>query len=177
MQLLFVLMAASSASAFECACRGVRGEGAGWAELCALGTGGNITAEYIYELEVRPGVRGNLNMQQALKRMDKEQGEEAAAAALAGLRARAQLKQEEEGGLYKGSNSGRRWQRVSALNPMRHRCWEARPGKRVLGVLADDEHACGSSPDRTPSDRSDFQRIDRQRLGCQHRTQRPIPYS
>ena len=108
MQLLFVLMAASSASAFECACRGVRGEGAGWAELCALGTGGNITAEYVYELEVRSGVRGNLNMKQALKRMDQEQGEEAAAAALAGLRARAQMLQEEEGGLYKGSNSGRR---------------------------------------------------------------------
>ena len=53
-------------------------------------------------------MRGNLNMKQALKRMDQEQGEEAAAAALAGLRARAQMLQEEEGGLYKGSNIGRR---------------------------------------------------------------------
>ena len=47
-------MAASSASAFQCACRGARGEGAGWDELYALGIGGNFTAEYVYNLEVRP---------------------------------------------------------------------------------------------------------------------------
>ena len=79
MQLLFILMAVSSASAFECACRGVRGDGAGWDELCRLGLGGNITAEYVYELEVRPTVQGNLTMTQAFNKMQRNHGEAFAA--------------------------------------------------------------------------------------------------
>jgi hypothetical protein len=106
MQLLFILMAASSASAFECACRGVRGDGAGWDDMCRLGLGGNITAEYVYELEVRPTVQGNLTMTQACNKMQKNHGEAFAAEWYAKLRDRAKLLQEQEGGLYRGSNSG-----------------------------------------------------------------------
>ena len=108
MQLLIFLMAASSASTFECACRGVRGEGVGWEELCALGVGGNITAEYVYELEVRPTVRGNLTLTQALAKMQSERSVEASAAMYSQLRDRAQFLQDQEGGLYRGSNSGTR---------------------------------------------------------------------
>ena len=59
--LLLLLMASSSyaASTFV-ACRGLRLDGTGWAELCDLDKGGVHDAEYVFGLEVRPGLNSSM---------------------------------------------------------------------------------------------------------------------
>jgi len=42
----------SSTVSALCACRGVRGTGAGWEQLYGMGIQGEITAEYMYDLTV-----------------------------------------------------------------------------------------------------------------------------
>ena len=100
--LLVHSMASSSASAFECACRGVRGDDAGLREIMQLRFGGSITVEDVFNVEVQPALKDPVSFTAALDKMEREQGEAAAAAWLNQLKARAATIHEEKGGLYTG---------------------------------------------------------------------------
>ena len=102
-----VAMPGAGSSQFESACRGIRGASVGWSELCSLGFGGNITAEYVYELEVRPHqTHKHWTYAQMLNHTHSQMGEYSAQRTHASYVARAQQLNDEYKGLYRGSNSG-----------------------------------------------------------------------
>lgn len=101
--LLLLLMASSSyaASTFV-ACRGLRLDGTGWAELCDLDKGGVYDAEYVFGLEARPGLNSSMTYQQTIAYVERKKGEDAARQFVVKMRARAAELQQQKGGLYRG---------------------------------------------------------------------------
>ena len=97
-------MASSSSAALLmlCACRGVRGDSPGLKELMQLRVGGQVTAEDVYNFEVRPSMTRDMSFQVAIAELNLTKGEDFAAAWFARLRDRANSIQQQKGGLYTG---------------------------------------------------------------------------
>ena len=97
-------MASSSTGALLmlCACRGVRGDSPGLKELMQLRVGGEVTAEDVYNFEVRPSMTRDMSFQVAVAELNRTKGEAFAAAWLTKLRDRANSIQQQRGGLYTG---------------------------------------------------------------------------
>ena len=97
-------MASSSSAALLmlCACRGVRGDSPGLKELMQLRVGGEVTAEDVYNFEVRPSMTRDMSFEVAVAELNRTKGEAFAAAWLTKLRNRANSIQQQRGGLYTG---------------------------------------------------------------------------
>ena len=97
-------MASSSSAALLmlCACRGVRGDSPGLKELMQLRVGGQVTAEDVYNFEVRPSMTRDMSFQVAVAELNRTKGEAFAVAWFAKLRDRANSIQQQKGGLYTG---------------------------------------------------------------------------
>ena len=97
-------MASSSTGALLmlCACRGVRGDSPGLKELMQLRVGGEVTAEDVYNFEVRPSMTRDMSFEVAVAELNRTKGEAFAAAWLTKLRNRANSIQQQRGGLYTG---------------------------------------------------------------------------
>ena len=95
-------MASSSTGALLmlCACRGVRGDSPGLKELMQLRVGGEVTAEDVYNFEVRPSMTRDMSFEVAVAELNRTKGEAFAAAWLTKLRDRANSIQQQRGGLY-----------------------------------------------------------------------------
>jgi hypothetical protein len=76
-----------------CACRGVRGDSPGLKELMQLRVGGEVTAEDVYNFEVRPSMTRDMSFEVAVAELNRTKGEAIAAAWLAKLRERANSEQ------------------------------------------------------------------------------------
>ena len=85
-----------------CACRGVRGDSPGLKELMQLRVGGQVTAEDVFNFEVRPSMTRDMSFQVAIAELNHTKGEAFAAAWFARLRDRANSIQQQKGGLYTG---------------------------------------------------------------------------
>ena len=97
-------MASSSTGALLmlCACRGVRGDSPGLKELMQLRVGGEVTAEDVYNFEVRPSMTRDMSFEVAVAELNRTKGEAFAAVWLTKLRNRANSIQQQRGGLYTG---------------------------------------------------------------------------
>ena len=98
------IMASSSTGALLmlCACRGVRGDSPGLKELMQLRVGGEVTAEDVYNFEVRPSMTRDMSFEVAVAELNRTKGEAFAAVWLTKLRNRANSIQQQRGGLYTG---------------------------------------------------------------------------